>query len=145
MACRDKPTRDSPELSIIFHCHSHLLPLTFTHFLPLLRAVGRDQDHYSEVRDTQEFEAQGLYKASPHAALVRSSPKHRGSAPWLGLSTSFLISGVESSMAGFYLASTITALSIKITNLTVAKGSGCISPWLLISSPAITAAGGDRG
>lgn len=57
MACGDKPRRDSPELSIIFHCHSHLLSLTFTHFLPLLRAVGREQDHCSEVRDTQAFKA----------------------------------------------------------------------------------------
>lgn len=76
MACGDKPRRDLPELSIIFHCHSHLLSLTFTHFLPLLRAEGRGQDHYSEVRDTQEFKAQGLYKANPHAAVVRSSAKH---------------------------------------------------------------------
>lgn len=94
MACSDKPRRDSPEFSIIFHSHSHLLSLTFTHFLPLLRAVGREQDHYSAIRDTQELEAQGLYKASPHAALGRLSAKHEGSAAQLGTSASFLTSGI---------------------------------------------------
>lgn len=143
MACGDKPRRDSPELSIIFYCHSHLLSLTFTHFLPLLRAVGRDQDHYSEVRDTQEFEAQELYKASPYAALVKSPAKHGGSVARLG--TSYLTGGVESSLARFYLASTITTLAIKITKFTLVKGFGCTSPWFLILSPAITAVGGGRG
>lgn len=145
MACGDKARRDSPEFPIIFHCHSHLLSLTFTHFLPLLRTVGREQHHYSEIRDTQEFKAQGLYKANPYAALVRSSAKHGRNAARTGTSTFFLTSGVECSLARFYLATTITALSVKTTKLTLIKNSGCTSPWFLISSTAITAVGGGRG
>lgn len=144
MACGDKPRRDSPELSIIFHCHSHLLSLTFTHFLPLLRAVGREQDHCSEVRDTQAFKAHKDC-IQPALILLWSCARHGGSAAQLGTSTSFLTSGVEPSLARFYLASTITALSIRITKLTLDKGSGCSSPWSLISSTAITAVSGGRG
>lgn len=157
----NKPRRDSPELSVVFHCHPHLLSLAFTHLLPLLRSVGRVQDHYCKGKGTHKNSRGYLalagsvkgtrpgqssrHATSPHTALLMSSSsKHEGSTARLRASTSFVTREAESKiLARLCLASTITTLSVKITKQTLAKGY--TSPWFFIPSTDTTAVSGGSG